>query len=64
MRAPGLGRGTAGPQGRGWQELGRGLEFGQGWRGARPVPWSGSEALEGCSVLGPTPYPGGLARRP
>lgn len=60
----GLGRGTAGPQGRGWQGLGRDLEFGQGWKGARSVHWSGREALEGCSVLGPRPFTGDLARRP
>lgn len=52
----GLGRGTAGPQGRGWQGLGKGLELGQGWRGARPAHWSGREALEGCSGLMPRPY--------
>lgn len=52
----GLGRGTAGPQGRVWQGLGKGPELGQGWREARPAHWSGREALEGCSGLVPRPY--------
>ena len=42
----GLGRGTAGPQGRGWQGLGKGPELGQGWREAvlgLQITWDSSD---------------------